>query len=343
LETKTHLVLGGSGFIGRHVALCLAGHGQKVIVADRVPPPSPSPVGIDGGSIEYAPIDLLSRDWESLVARCDVIHHYVWTTIPQTANEDPLADLYTNVGTTIWLLELMRRYGGKRMVFTSSGGSVYGQLISTPVTEDHPLNPISAYGVSKVTAEKYISFFCAQYGIDGRIARISNPFGAGQDPNRNQGAVATFLARALEGEATIVWGDGGTVRDYIHIADVANALVRLATMPLAPLNDKPVFHIASGEGRSLNQVISAIGALLNREIEVKYYSGRPFDVPVSVLDIKRASTVLDWRPLLSFEEGLARMLKDILAGRTSYSTLDLDIACGDRSALLSGPRLRTHC
>jgi UDP-glucose 4-epimerase len=96
LKAKTHLVLGGSGFIGRHVAARLARLGQKVVVADRVPPP-PFPDRMDGGSIEFAQIDLRSRDWESLVARCDVIHHYVWKTIQQNANKDLLADINANV------------------------------------------------------------------------------------------------------------------------------------------------------------------------------------------------------------------------------------------------------
>jgi UDP-glucose 4-epimerase len=320
LKTQTHLVLGGSGFIGRHVAARLLQLGHKVVVADRLPPP-PFPGDMDDGSIEFAQVDLSSRDWERLVARCDIIHHYVWTTIPQTANEDPFADLNTNVGTTIWLLNLMRRYGDKRLVFTSSGGSVYGRLASVPVTEDHPLNPISAYGVSKVAAEKYIAFFRAQYGIDGRIARVSNPFGAGQDPNRNQGAVATFLAKALQGEAITVWGDGTVIRDYIHIADVANALVRVAAAPPTPSRDTPIFHVATGEGRSLNQIIAAIRALLKQPVEVIYNTSRPFDIPVSILDIARSGAALDWHPQLTFEEGLARMLADIVAGRTSYSTL----------------------
>jgi UDP-glucose 4-epimerase len=320
LKKKTHLVLGGSGFVGRHVALCLARREHKVIIADRNPPPL-WPASLDAGEIEFANVDLLSRDWQDLVAQCDVIHHYFWTTIPQSANEDPLADLDANVGTTIWLLNIMKQLGGKRMVFTSSGGSVYGRIHSTPITEDHPLNPISAYGVSKVAAEKYIGFFGAQYGVDGLIARLSNPFGAGQNPNRGQGAVATFLARALQGEQITVWGDGNVVRDYLHIADVADALVRLAEAPLESTLSSPVYNISSGEGRSLNQIIAAIELVLNRRVSVKYVAGRSFDVPVSILDISHTAAALDWHPRLNFEQGLKLMLKDIESGYTSYSSL----------------------
>jgi UDP-glucose 4-epimerase len=292
-----------------------------VIVADRVAPP-PMPVAWNPHNVEFAQIDVAVRDWEGLVARADVIHHYVWSTIPQTANDDPLTDLNGNVGTTIWLLDAMRRLGGKRMVFTSSGGSVYGRLRTTPVSEDHPLNPVSAYGASKVAAEKYIGFYRAQYGVDGRIARVANPFGGGQDPRRNQGAVATFFDRALKNEAIFIWGDGSVVRDYIHISDVAAALARLADAPLSTASQVPTFNVASGEGRSLNQIVGAIGALLGRSADVQFSPARPFDVPVSVLDIARANAMIDWRPRLTFEQGLARMHDDIAAGRTCYSTLD---------------------
>jgi UDP-glucose 4-epimerase len=321
LEKETHLVLGGSGFIGRHVALRLAQRGHRVIIADHHPPP-PLPLTLEASKVEFANVDLLLRDWQDLVAQSDVVHHYFWTTIPQTANENPSADLDANVGTTLWLLNVMKQFGGKRMIFTSSGGSVYGHIRSTPIPESHPLNPISAYGVSKVAAEKYIGFFSAQYGVDGRIARLSNPFGAGQNPNRGQGAVSTFLARALKGEQITVWGDGTVVRDYLHIADVAAALVRLAEATLEPTLGSSVYNISSGEGRSLNQIIAAVEVALNRAVSVKYDAGRSFDVPVSILDIAHTVAVLDWRPRLNFEQGLELMLKDMRSGCTSYSSLD---------------------
>jgi UDP-glucose 4-epimerase len=321
LKTQTHLILGGSGFIGRHVALRLATLGHKVILADRLAPPT-LPGEPRKGAIDYVAFDLNSADWDGVIAHSDVVHHYLWTSTPRTAAADPHADLQANVGATISLLESLRRHRGKRLVFTSSGGTVYGRLRSTPVTEDHPLDPISAYGTAKVAAEKYIGLFRAQDGVDGRIARLANPFGVGQDFRNGLGAVAVFLEQALNGETISIWGDGSIVRDYIHIADAAEALTRLSLAPTDPTPETPVFNVGSGEGRSLNDVIDAIRSVLVRPVAVHYNDARPFDVPISVLDISRAKARLDWCPRLSFEDGLARMHEDIAAGRRFYSRMD---------------------
>lgn len=314
----THLVLGGSGFIGRHVVAALARRGDAVIVADRAPPPS-FPPDIPAQAVAFVPLDLATQDWAALTRGSDVVHHYVWSTVPQSANEDPLADLDTNLRATVRLLEALRGQPGKRLVFASSGGTVYGKLTETPVHEDHALAPLTAYGVSKLAAEKYIGFYRSQHGVDGRIARLSNPFGAGQNLRRNLGAVSIFLAHAMAGEPITIWGDGTVVRDYLHITDVTQALLALADAPGQAVAEAPVFNVASGEGRSLNQIVSAIGALLGRAPFVEYKPARPFDVPVSILNVDRAARVLGWRPHLGFEEGLSRMYRDLQAGRTFYS------------------------
>lgn len=322
MTAQRHLILGGSGFIGRHVALRLAQRGQNVIVADREKPPAFPPRG-EAQDISFVQTDARSADWDALLSQCDVVHHYVWTATPQSAGAAPLADLFDNVGTTVRLLEAMSRHGGKRLVFTSSGGTVYGRLKGVPVGEDHALDPISAYGVSKVAAEKYIGYFRSQFGIDTRIARLSNPFGAGQNPNGSLGAAATFLSRAMKSEPIAIWGDGSVVRDYIHIADVAEALARLSTLQnIAESGPPAVFNIGSGEGRSLNEIVDIVRMLVGRELRVDYHEGRPFDVPVSVLDISRARAALSWAPRLNLETGLMRMLCDIEAGSLFYSTLD---------------------
>src|SRR5665213_861747 len=321
-ETARHLVLGGSGFIGRHVALRLAQLGQKVIVADREPLPAFSSQATTN-EISFVQTNVRTADWDPLLSRCDVVHHYVWTTTPQSASAAPLDDLSDNVGLTITLLEAMRRHGGKRLVFASSGGTVYGRLKTVPVREDHALEPISAYGASKTAAEIYIGYFCRLFGIDARIARLSNPFGAGQNPNGNLGAVTTFLFRAMNEEVISIWGDGSIVRDYIHIADAANALAQLSmTRNIAKSGASAVFNIGSGVGRSLNEIVEIVRGLVKRKVHVNYLEGRPFDVPVNVLDISLAKAVLNWQPRLSLEIGLARMHDDVTAGSLFYSSLN---------------------
>lgn len=151
-----------------------------------------------------------------------------------------------------------------------------------------------------------------------RIARIANPYGAGQDLSRGLGAVSIFLYKALHGEPITIWGDGEVVRDYIHISDTAKCLVKMAT---ADRTDEFIFNVGSGIGHSLNQVVSELEHHLRRKIEVTRTDMRSFDVPTSVLCIEKARNVLGWSPSLSFSEGLDRTIRDFNSGR-AFSTLD---------------------
>ena len=313
-----HLILGGAGFIGRHVAQLLAASGHDVTLADRSPPSFDFPIGTSA-RIRWTRFEFASADWEALIADADVIHLYAWTSIPATANANPLGDLTINVGATLGLLEAMRRWPSKRLVFASSGGTVYGRLQHAPVMEDHPFDPITAYGAGKATAEIYLRLYGALHGLDCRIARISNPFGAGQDLSRGQGAATTFLYKALTDQPIVIWGDGEVVRDYVHISDVAKALVLLSQVALPP--GVTTFNIASGVGISLNTIVAEIRHHLGKTIQVVREPARSFDLPISVLDIARASRHLGWQPQLSFSEGMQRSIVDLDRG-VALSTLD---------------------
>ena len=317
--TGHHLILGGSGFIGRHVALQLARAGHDVLIADRLPPKVAFPIDI-AERIRFVTVELGEVDWERLVDGAAVVHHYAWASIPASANANAIGDLTTNVVATIAALDALRRSGnGATIVFSSSGGSVYGKLLQVPVPEDHPMTPITAYAAGKATTEIYLGLFRALYGLDCRVARISNPFGAGQDLARGLGAATKFLHCAFTNTPIEIWGDGEIVRDYIHIADVAAALTALALAPRHP--EHSVFNIGSGVGVSLNGIIEQIELRLGRTLQVRRTAARPFDVPVSVLDISRAQSVLGWSPKLSFAGGIERTFADLVAGR-ELSTLD---------------------
>jgi UDP-glucose 4-epimerase len=320
IEMAHHLVLGGSGFIGRHLAASLAKLGHDVVVTGRKMH-CELPADVPASALSFKTLDLETANWEALIANCDVIHHCAWSTIPQTAIDNPLADLDTNVRSTLQLLETLRHYSGKRLIFVSSAGTVYGKVLPKPVSEDHPLRPITAYGVSKVAVEKYLEFYHNLHGLDCRIARISNPFGVGQNLNNKQGAATTFVMRACAGENITIWGDGQIIRDYIHIADLTEALIALATVPLDKDLGLPVFNIATGVGISLNQLVGTIRRYSPRPFKVEYAPGRPFDIPVSILNVSRAEKLLGWRRRLSFEQGIELTIQDVCRGRRLYSTL----------------------
>ena len=183
-----------------------------------------------------------------------------------------------------------------------------------------PLTQLPPMGSLKWPLKNISAFTAQSYGLDCRIARMSNPFGAGQDPRRNLGAVTNFLGRALNGEKLMVWGDGEIIRDYIHVSDVTNGLIAVATASLDQFTETPVFNIASGKGLSLNQIISVIESKLGRSLDVQYVAGRAFDVPVNVLDVTRAEEILGWRTRLSFEQGVELAATD-LQRNTPFSTL----------------------
>jgi UDP-glucose 4-epimerase len=310
---ESHLILGGGGFIGQHVAAILARQGHEVIVAGRSASKPAFASDIDE-LIKWRHFDLECAPWDSLIEGVTVIHHYAWSSVPASANEDPILDLSKNVLPTVGLLEALRKKGRQaaKLIFASSGGTVYGKPLHLPIHENHPLNPINAYGAGKAAVEMYLGAYRAVYGLDCRVARLANPFGAGQDLTKGLGAATTFIHNALSHLPLVIWGDGEIIRDFIHISDAAAGLVALAGA--APMDGHWVFNIGSGQGVSLNAIIVELESKLRYRIDVSYRQGRKFDVPVSVLDISLIRETLGWRPLLSFSEGVTKTLTDL--GRT---------------------------
>ncbi len=295
------LVLGGGGFLGSHLTDALAGAGYRVRVFERfVPGPGDHH---PAAAVEWLQGDFNdSEDLRRAVAGCDVIYHMVSSTVPKTSNEDPAYDIQTNLISTLQMLELARKAGAKKLIFISSGGTVYGVPREVPIKETHPTEPVCSYAIGKLAVEKYLHLYKVLHGMDYCILRLANPYGERQKPTGAQGAVAVFLHRAVRGEAIEIWGDGSVVRDYIYVGDAVQAM--LAAM--RDTGEHRLFNIGAGEGHSLNQLVAAIEKLLGHPVECRYTPGRTFDVPVNVLDITRAREVMGWAPKVSFEQGLRR-------------------------------------
>lgn len=315
-QPQRHLILGGDGFIGRHVAIILDRTGFDVTIATRLPPVFSFPAGSKDRIVRKS-FELASADWDDLVRDVDVVHHYAWSSIPSSANANPAGDLLMNVTATIGLLEALRRKGNGRVVFTSSGGTVYGKARQTPIDEDCALFPINAYGAGKVSAEIYLKLYRSMHGLDCRIARVSNPYGTGQNIGRGLGAITTFLHRALNGDEIVIWGDGQVTRDFIHITDLAACLVKLAVSQPA---EEFVFNVGTGSGVTLNQAIDTIEQALGRPVAVQRTPSRAIDVPINVLCIERIRRTLDWAPSVSLSRGIESTIADLQAGR-SFSSL----------------------
>lgn len=298
------LVLGGGGFIGSHLceALLLAGHQVRVFEYPGIKPLNP-PETLR--QIEWIAGDFTNPvQVDNAVRGCEVVYHLISTTLPKTSNDNPVYDVETNVISTIQILQSACLHRVKKIIFSSSGGTVYGIPRQIPITEDHPTNPISSYGISKLAIEKYLHLFYTLHGIDYCILRLANPYGERQRATASQGAVAVFLSKALCGEAIEIWGDGSVTRDYIYIADVISALLKAMQYQ----GEQRIFNVGSGVGIDLNQMLADIEYTLGKTVKRVYLPSRNFDVPANVLDIRRIQQALDWSPQTGFLAGIALTL-----------------------------------
>jgi len=232
----------------------------------------------------------------------DVVLHLVSTTLPKNSNDDPIYDVQTNVVGTLQMLNAMAARNVRKIVFISSGGTVYGIPKYLPIDESHPTDPLVSYGITKLVIEKYLHLYERMYGLKAIMLRVANPYGERQRIETAQGAIGVFLHHALSGKPIEIWGDGSVTRDFIHISDVAEAFVQA----VAYSGSKSVFNISSGSGTSLNELISILEEILNKPIEPHYLPSRPFDVPVSVLSNDLAGVELHWSPSISMREGIER-------------------------------------
>lgn len=297
------LVLGGGGFIGSHVVdqLLDAGHHVRIFERPRVPAYrnfAPAQVEWIEGDFQNAAV---VRD---SLAGIDTLIHLVSTTLPKTSNDDPVFDVQSNVISSLRLFEFAREAGVRKIIFISSGGTVYGLPIALPIPETHPTEPRVSYGITKLAIEKYLAMFHAQHGMDYVILRVANPYGERQRVDTAQGAIAVFVDRAIRGQAIDIWGDGSVTRDYIHVGDVARAFVQAVDIN-APSG---VYNIGSGHGHTLNELLGEIAAMLGRDIERRHLPGRGIDVPANILDITKARSALAWAPQIPLAQGLARTI-----------------------------------
>ncbi len=299
------LVLGGGGFLGSHLSDRLLQLGYEVRVFER-PNLEKYRAFKCTEKIEWVEGDFLnSDDLEYAVSGCDLVYHFVSTTLPKSSNDNPVYDVETNLIGTLNLLNLALRNSIKKIIFLSSGGTVYGIPEKTPIKESHPSNLLCSYGITKLTIEKYFHLYHVLYGLDYCVLRLANPFGERQRVKGAQGAIAVFLDKALKGETIEIWGDGSVVRDYIYVSDVIDAMVKAIDYD----GSERIFNIGSGNGHSLNDIVNEIESLIGRSVKRKYKKGRSLDVPVNVLDIKRAARWLRWRPTSTFGYGLKQSLE----------------------------------
>jgi UDP-glucose 4-epimerase len=308
-------VLGGTGFIGTALVAQLCRSGRRVQVVGRGPAPANLPTGAT-----YLHADV--RDPASLrglFASAAEVIDLVYGSVPKTSFEDPFADIQNNLPATVAVLEELARSHVERFIYLSSGGTVYGEASSLPISEDHPTRPISPYGVSKLASERYADLYRVCRDVPSIIVRPGNAYGERQAGNVGQGFIATSMWCCLRQKPVIIFGERGTTRDYIHVDDIATALLALLDKGLVG----DTYNIGTGIGTDNQQIIDLVASMAEHSgiaaplVEIN--PSRPFDVKANVLDVSKLELVTGWQPRIDLHEGIQRCwghMLDIHAARS---------------------------
>lgn len=292
------LLLGGNGFIGSHVLDALLEAGHSVRVFDR----SEDKYRGRLPSVEYV---LGSFDDTLMLSEAltdiDVVFHGISTTVPSTSNLDPVGDIQSNLVSTVRLLKAMLDKKVERIVYLSSGGTVYGQTDVDSIPESHPLNPVCSYGIVKVAIENYLFMYQQLYGLKPIVLRPSNPYGERQGRLGVQGVIGTFLNKIARKESIEIWGDGSIVRDFIYVEDLAQLCLKAIESQITG-----VFNVGGGRGYSINEVFECLASVTGTDMQPQYKPARNYDVQKAVLDISKAETMFGWKPQTSLVQGVTR-------------------------------------
>ena len=295
------LVTGGAGFIGSHVVDAYLAAGHEVAILDNF---STGQVGNVNPAAAVHRVDLRDQPEveKTVVAfRPDLVnHHAAQSEVPKSV-ADPAFDAQVNIVGALNLLKACADHGVRKVIFSSTGGALYGEPDVVPTDEDHPVRPLSPYGTSKFSFEQYLGTFRRTFGLDYTVLRYANVYGPRQDFYAEEGRViAIFASRMLEGKPVTIDGTGEQSRDMIHVGDVATA--NLAALESGSAG---TFHISTGIPVSINDLFRKLALLTDYRLEPAYGPARKGDVYRIALDNGRARAHLGWEPRVSLEEGLS--------------------------------------
>lgn len=298
------LIIGGGGFMGEAITRGLLAAGAASVRVHDLPDRA--------GVIAALPdVEFIGGDYldlgvhDALFADTDVVVYLSSDSHPSASMEDPERDARNNILPALRMMESCRHHGVRRVLFASSGGTIYGDA-NEPVDERHVKHPLSAYGVHKLAIEHYLELYHLQHGLGTYSLRVANAYGPGQLKGTVIGAVAAFLRKILAGETIEIWGDGEIVRDYVWIDDIVSAFVVFALSG----EDHPSgnYNVGSGSGHSLNEVIAQISDITGQTARVDYLPPRGFDVPHIVLDAGKLTQETGWQARTTLAEGIRTLL-----------------------------------
>jgi UDP-glucose 4-epimerase len=301
------LVTGGAGFIGSQIVDAYLAQGHEVTVVDDLS--TGKRKNLDSRA-RFVGADVRDPNLSTLFAesRFEVVNHLAAQLDVRKSVQDPFFDASVNILGGLRMLECSRSYGVRKFIFSSSGGTIYGECAKAPAKETDPSRPESPYGLSKETLEKYIRFYGNTFRLPYTILRYANVYGPRQDPFGEAGVVAIFAGKLLAKEPITIYGSGDQERDYVYVADVVEANVLALTK-----GENDTFNVGTGLATSVNELYKRMSPFARDSKAPVIAPARVGELARSVLDIERAKKVLGWKPVTPLDKGLAetyRFFKD---------------------------------
>jgi UDP-glucose 4-epimerase len=292
------LVTGGAGFIGSHVVDSYLHAGHNVVVIDNLSTGSMRNVN---PKAQFYQLDIRSEDVEEVFKRhrFDLVNHHAAQMDVRRSVADPSFDASVNVLGSLNIFELARKHRARKIIFASTGGAIYGEQDSYPADEEHPLRPLSPYGITKLTTEKYLFYYQQVHGMDHVILRYANIYGPRQNPLGEAGVVAIFANKMLKGGEPVVNGDGTQTRDYTYVDDVVTA--NLLALDYVRSN---IFNVGTGIETSVNDVFHTLRRYLNPSCPERHGPPKEGEQQRSVISYSRIQSGLGWAPRVPLGEGL---------------------------------------
>jgi UDP-glucose 4-epimerase len=297
------LVTGGAGFIGSHVVDTLIEEGHKVLVVDNLSTGKKEHLNPEA---TFYQLDIRSPELQDVFRseKPDLVNHHAAHVDVRHSVDDPRHDADVNIAGSLNLLECARRHGVSRFVYASTGGAIYGEPEYLPCDEEHPLNPLSPYGVSKLAVEKYLFVYGHTYGLRYVILRYPNVYGPRQDPTGEGGVAAIFARRMVRGEGVVINGSGEQERDFVHVEDIVRAN-RLAQ----DLLHGQIYNLGTGAGTSINDLFALMAAMTGYHAEPTYAPPKAGETFKIYLDASKARVELGWQAKVGLHEGLRRTIQ----------------------------------
>ncbi len=301
------LITGGAGFIGSNIADFLLDKGFEVHILDDLSTGSRANIN---GNAEFHKMDIRSERAFELISggNFDIICHHAAQMDVRRSVREPLFDADVNIKGTLNILEAARKGNVKRIIYASTGGAVYGEPEYIPVLEDHPVNPICHYGISKHTVEHYLFLYRYLYAIDYVVLRYPNVYGPRQNPYGEAGVTAIFTLAYLTGTPPVINGDGMQMRDYVHVKDIARANWMSMDLDRADISGE-IFNIGFGRGRSVIELDRIIRGYVGTYLEPSFGPSLPEEILKIALNSSKAASILGWKPEIKFETGLKDLVE----------------------------------